>query len=200
MKILMFSITPLFPDHDMGGGQKHLRTIAMHLAQAGHEITLLSTRQYASTERLQIARETAQVVNVGALSREVSIGDQEFYQTQYGLLRAQALAERVARDLGLVDDPAFFRMFHKGKDFAANSGAAGRAARNAIASDILLARIEIAPEQLPRLIEAGVRDAVAARLKELGFRFVAVDLEGFRSGSLNVLVPEDMLRRTSPGR
>lgn len=49
MKILMFSITPLFPDHDMGGGQKHLRTIAMHLAQQGHQVTLLCTRR-ADTE------------------------------------------------------------------------------------------------------------------------------------------------------
>ncbi len=41
----MFSITPLFPDHDMGGGQKHLRSIALHLAEQGHEITLLCTRR-----------------------------------------------------------------------------------------------------------------------------------------------------------
>lgn len=45
MKILMFSITPLFPDFDMGGGQKHLRTVAMHLAQMGHEITLVCTQR-----------------------------------------------------------------------------------------------------------------------------------------------------------
>lgn len=45
MNILMFSITPLFPDHDMGGGQKHLRTIALHLARQGHDITLLCTRR-----------------------------------------------------------------------------------------------------------------------------------------------------------
>lgn len=45
MRILMFSITPLFPAHDMGGGQKHLRTIAMHLAGLGHDITILCTRR-----------------------------------------------------------------------------------------------------------------------------------------------------------
>ena len=45
MKILMFSITPLFPEHDMGGGQKHLRTIALHLAEQGHEVTLLCTQR-----------------------------------------------------------------------------------------------------------------------------------------------------------
>lgn len=45
MRIVMFSITPLFPEHDMGGGQKHLRKIAMHLAEQGHQITLLCTRR-----------------------------------------------------------------------------------------------------------------------------------------------------------
>ncbi len=45
MHIVMFSITPLFPDHDMGGGQKHLRRIAMHLAEQGHRLTVLCTRR-----------------------------------------------------------------------------------------------------------------------------------------------------------
>ena len=43
MHIVMFSITPLFPDYDMGGAQKHLRAIALHLAEAGHQVTLLCT-------------------------------------------------------------------------------------------------------------------------------------------------------------
>jgi len=45
MHIVMFSITPPFPDHDMGGAQKHLRAIALHLAEAGHQITLLCTQR-----------------------------------------------------------------------------------------------------------------------------------------------------------
>ena len=49
MNILMFSITPLFPDHDMGGGQKHLRTIALHLAEQGHEVRLFCTRREIPT-------------------------------------------------------------------------------------------------------------------------------------------------------
>jgi len=44
MHIVVFSITPLFPDYDMGGGQKHLRKIALHLAESGNALTLLCTR------------------------------------------------------------------------------------------------------------------------------------------------------------
>ncbi|MFN8448219.1 MAG: glycosyltransferase [Anaerolineae bacterium] len=53
MNILMFSITPLFPKHDMGGGQKHLRSIALHLAGQGHDVTLLCTRRADTSEPFQ---------------------------------------------------------------------------------------------------------------------------------------------------
>ena len=51
-----------------------------------------------------------------------------------------------------------------------------------------LARVEVPAAELPRLAEPAVREALVRRLKELGFRFVTLDLEGFRSGSLNTLV------------
>jgi capsular exopolysaccharide synthesis family protein len=122
-------------------------------AVVGLLVTLLATRQYASTARLQISRETAQVVNVGAISRDVSIGDQEFYQTQYGLLRARALSERVARDLGVVDDPAFFRMFGKGATFAGRPGVAGQPKRNEVAGQILLNHVVVAPVNGSSLVD-----------------------------------------------
>ncbi len=48
-----------------------------------------------------------------------------------------------------------------------------------------IARIEVEPDDLARLAEAGIRDQVVAGLHALGYRYVALDLEGFRSGSLN---------------
>ena len=51
-----------------------------------------------------------------------------------------------------------------------------------------LARIEVPAAELWRLAEPATRDALARRFRELGFRFVTLDLEGFRTGSLNVLV------------
>jgi uncharacterized protein len=57
-----------------------------------------------------------------------------------------------------------------------------------------LARIEVPAAELPRLAEPAVRDGLVARLRELGFRFVTLDLEGFRSGSLNALVSLDTKR------
>ncbi len=50
-----------------------------------------------------------------------------------------------------------------------------------------LARIEVAPEQIPELITA--REAVLSRLKALGFTYITIDLAGYRLGSLNEVLP-----------
>ncbi len=73
--------------------------------------TLLMTPQYTATSTIEISRESDKVTEFDGVERETSIADQEFYQTQYGLLRARTLAERVAVQLRLIDDPAFFEMF-----------------------------------------------------------------------------------------
>lgn len=62
-----------------------------------------------------------------------------------------------------------------------------------------LARIEVPLAELPRLTEPLAREAVTARLQALGFRRVTVDLEGFRSGSLNEVLPIEMLETPSRG-
>ena len=48
-----------------------------------------------------------------------------------------------------------------------------------------LVRVEVDMEDVPRLAQPGVRDRVVDGLKALGYRFVTLDLEGFRSGSMN---------------
>jgi uncharacterized protein len=48
-----------------------------------------------------------------------------------------------------------------------------------------IARIELPPEDLSRFFAAGLAEPIARRLKELGFQYVTVDLQGYRSGSMN---------------
>jgi uncharacterized protein len=52
-----------------------------------------------------------------------------------------------------------------------------------------LARIEVPPEGIAKLADPLVCAELVRHLKSLGFRFVTLDLEGFRSGSLNELIP-----------
>ena len=67
--------------------------------------------------------------------------------------------EQVLRDLGF----RIFRVRHHGE----------------------IARLEIAREELARALDSDIRGQLTARLKALGFRFVTLDLDGYRSGSMN---------------
>jgi pyridinium-3,5-biscarboxylic acid mononucleotide sulfurtransferase len=72
-------------------------------------------------------------------------------------LRALDEAERFIRTLGLLQ----FRVRHHDT----------------------IARLEVLPEDLPAVVEH--REAIVAKLKELGYVYVTLDLQGFRSGSMN---------------
>ena len=60
-----------------------------------------------------------------------------------------------------------------------------------------IVRIEIDREELARALDPEMAARFTAIFKELGFKFVTLDLEGFRSGSMNSLLPAaDLLRKT----
>lgn len=58
-----------------------------------------------------------------------------------------------------------------------------------------LARVEVPAEDITRVVQQ--REAINAALTGLGFRFVTLDLQGFRSGSLNEVLPGPRLRRSN---
>jgi uncharacterized protein len=58
-----------------------------------------------------------------------------------------------------------------------------------------LARVEIAREELPRALTMEMMDAITAALKQAGFKYVTLDCAGFRSGSMNAVLPAEVLMR-----
>jgi uncharacterized protein len=58
-----------------------------------------------------------------------------------------------------------------------------------------IVRIEIARDELERALDRGMTVKFTKVFKELGFKFVTLDLEGFRSGSMNALLPPEQLFR-----
>lgn len=121
--------------------------------------TLLMTPKYTAETTVEISRESDKVTEFQGVEREAGVADQEFYETQYGLLRSRSLSERVATQLRLVDDPKFFKMFGAENEDPAmqlTNGrypASGRAARRRIAGEVLLKNLSIAPTQLSRLVD-----------------------------------------------
>jgi uncharacterized protein len=57
-----------------------------------------------------------------------------------------------------------------------------------------IVRIEIARDELDRALNPAMAAQFTAIFKALGFQFVTLDLEGFRSGSMNSLLPAEQLR------
>jgi uncharacterized protein len=93
------------------------------------------------------------------------------------------LSSRVA--YGESVTPERLRMIDQAEQFLRQHGYSSLRVRYH-AGDV--ARIELPPSELVRLCETDFRRQLVARLKGLGFKFVTLDLEGFRSGSLNQLV------------
>ncbi len=58
-----------------------------------------------------------------------------------------------------------------------------------------LARVEIARDELPRALTMEMMDAITVALKQAGFKFVTLDCSGFRSGSMNAVLPVEVLAR-----
>lgn len=122
-------------------------------------VTLLMTPRYTAAATIEVSRESGQVTNFEGVERKEGTADQEFYQTQYGLLKSRSLAERVATQLRLVDDQKFFNLF--GVDDSAPAlqlangryPASGRAARQRIAGEILLGNLGVEPTRMSRLVE-----------------------------------------------
>jgi polysaccharide biosynthesis transport protein len=149
-------------------------------------VTFLMTPMYRATTTLEIARESNRIVNIQGVQQEASEADQEFYQTQYGLLKSLALAERVAVQTGVVDDPAFFAAFDvKPSNSSIGSrgrySSIGRQDRQRAAGAILLKYLKVVPARASRLVEitfSSPDPAMSARIVNAwSSNFIALSLE-----------------------
>ena len=159
--------------------------------------TLLMTPKYTAVATVEISREASKVTDFQGVERETSVADQEFYQTQYGLLKSRSLAERVATQLRLIDDPAFFERFGYTKNtpaFQLVNGrypASGKADRQRVAGELLLKNLGVNPTRLSRLVD------LAFTSPEAGFSAQVANAwaEGFIQTNL-----ERKVQATSYGR
>ena len=58
-----------------------------------------------------------------------------------------------------------------------------------------IARIEIARTEMPRALSMEMLDRISAELRKAGYQYVTIDATGFRSGSLNAVLPAEVLMR-----
>lgn len=78
------------------------------------------------------------------------------------------------------------RMIEQAEQFLIDNGFTGVRVR--VHGNGSIARIEVAASDIARLASDGVREAVAERFREIGFTYVAVDMCGYKMGSMNELL------------
>lgn len=150
-------------------------------------ITLLMKPKYTASATVEISRESERVTSFQGVERDASEADQEFYQTQYGLLKARSLSERVAEQLQFVNDPSFFETFSVGdsdpafEQTAGHYSAQGRLTRLRVAGEILRGNLAIDPAQLSRLVDVrftSPKPALSAKIANAyAVNFIQTNLE-----------------------
>lgn len=119
--------------------------------------TLLMAPLYTARTQIEIGRGQKNVTNVEGLEAREEGRDMEFYATQYALLKADSLAERVARRLDLAKSDAFFEAHGVAPDrpLPRSGGLSSRdlKRRERQAISLLLEHVQITPIRLSRLID-----------------------------------------------
>ncbi len=148
----------------------------------GAALTLLMTPIYTATATLQINREADRVFNSESVRPSESlVQGEEFFQTQYGLLRSRSLAERVVESLGLASSDASLKAMGVEPPPATGSAAAQASRRRAAALGTVRGGLSISPVRGSRLVAVGYDHPdpeVAARIAN-GFaeNFIQANLD-----------------------
>ncbi len=140
------------PTLTLGGLLKYYRSVAATVAAClalGVIVTLLTPPIYTAQTTLQLDREAEKIVSRDDATPMDNYGE-EFFQTQYGLLKSRALAERVEQSLGLAADDTFLQTM-SGHAAAAPS-ALNAASRQQVVANRLHAGLGVAPVRGSRLV------------------------------------------------
>jgi len=120
--------------------------------------------------------------DIRQLSREMKLPTAD-------LPSSPCLASRIAYGLEITEQR--LRQVDEAEEFLRSLGLVEFRVRH---HDII-ARIEVDPKDIEKVTTEPIRSKIIKKLKSLGFKFVTVDLQGYRSGSLNELLSDDEKRK-----
>lgn len=119
----------------------------------GITITFLTTPTYTSSAVIQIDREADQIYRTDDTSpRESMVQGEEFFQTQYGLLRSRSLAERVIESEALATSDAFLEAMGVSASENVAQTAQQRTDRKELVLRLLEANLDVSPTRGSRLV------------------------------------------------
>ena len=146
-------------------------------------LTMMTTPIYTAKMTIEIDREAAKVMNTqDTTPREEYAAGLDFYQTQYGLLKSRALAEKVVDTLNLTSSPSFLHAmgFDRGK-----GGRAGGPRSQAMLHEAAVRRVQggltVNPTRGSRLVQLMFNSTSPQEAAELdnavAENFIAMNLE-----------------------
>ena len=119
----------------------------------GVAATLLMTPIYTATTTIQIDRESARILDTDDVApKETMMQGEEFFQTQYGLIRSRSLAQRVAESEGLAADARFLDTMSLTSGEGVAKGPASLARRQEAVVEALQDNLGVQPVRGSRLV------------------------------------------------
>lgn len=141
------------------------------------------THEFRSGHRAAFEHKVlAPLLDAGLCKAEIRLLSREAGLVTWDRPAAACLSSRVAYETEVT--PELLARIERGEDFLRGLGF--RQFRLRVHGE--LARVEVASDELPRALDPAMAARIADGIKQFGFAYVTLDLEGYRMGSLNVLL------------
>ena len=176
--------------------KSHLYGILNDIAKEKHFNCVICGCNFDDKDDYRPGNRAAKVFGVGCPLMEAELTKEDIRQLSrdLGLPTAEVpaspcLASRVSYGLEITEQR--LKQIEEAEEFLKKAGLVEFRVRH----HDTVARIEVHAEDIKKVTTEPMRSAIIEKLKSLGFKFVTVDLQGFRSGSLNEMLSEDQKQR-----
>jgi len=177
--------------------KSHLYGILTNIAKEKNFNSVICGCNFDDKDDFRPGNRAAEVFGVGCplMEAEMTKDDIRQLSRQLGLPTADVpaspcLASRVSYGLEITEQR--LKQVEEAEDFLRSLGLVEFRVRH----HDTIARLEVNPQDIEKVTIGPVRSQIVEKLKTLGFKFVTVDLQGFRSGSLNEPLSEEEKRKS----
>jgi len=172
--------------------KSHLYGILANIAKQKHFSYIICGSNFDDKDDFRPGNRAAKVFGIKSPLMEVELTKDDIRQLSKQLNLPTAdlpaspcLASRIS--YGLVVTEKRLKQIEQAEDFLRTLGLIEFRVRH----HDTIARIEVNPQDIEKVATEPLRSQIVDKIKSLGFKFVSVDLQGFRSGSLNEPLSEE---------
>lgn len=176
--------------------KSHLYAILAGIAREQNSNCVICGCNFDDKDDFRPGNRAAEVFGVRCPLMEAQLTKEDIRQLsrQLGLPTADipaspCLASRISYGLEITEQR--LKQIEEAEDFLRTFGLVEFRVRHHDA----IARIEVHPKDMDKIMAEPARSKIVEKLKALGFKFVTLDLQGFRSGALNEQLTEDERRK-----